>query len=59
MIKIICIILFILTEIPFVIKFINAQKSCEITKQTAILIIMLITALIYFGIYKLVLFVIK
>ncbi len=59
MFGIICTILCILLEIPFAIKFMQAKQSYDIIRQTAILIIMLIIALLFFGIYKLGLFVIR
>lgn len=46
-------------EIPFGLKFIQARKNFDIIRQTAIIIIMLIIAIIFFGIYKLGLFVIR
>ena len=56
MIKIILISFCLLIEIPF--KYIQAKKEFEIIKQTAIIIIMMIIAIIFFGIYKLSLFMI-
>lgn len=58
MLKIILISLCILIEIPFIFKYIQARKEFEIIRQTAIIIIMLIIALLFFGIYKLSLFMI-
>ena len=58
MLKIVFIVLSILTELPFVFKFAKAYKECEIIRQTAIILIMLIDALIIFGLYKLTAFVI-
>ena len=52
MFKIICILLFIIMEIPFVIKFIQARKNFDIIRQTAIIIIMLIILIIVFAVYK-------
>ena len=59
MFGIICTLLGILLEIPFAIKFVKAKRNFDIIRQTAILIIMLIIALIFFWIYKLGLFVIR
>ncbi len=58
MIKIILISFCLLIEIPFIFKYIQAKKEFEIIKQTAIIIIMMIIAIIFFGIYKLSLFMI-
>lgn len=58
MLKIILISLCILIEIPFIFKYIQAKKKFEIIRQTAIIIIMMIIAIIFFGIYKLSLFMI-
>lgn len=58
MLKIILISFCLLIEIPFIFKYIQAKKEFEIIKQTAIIIIMMIIALIFFGIYKLSLFMI-
>lgn len=58
MIKIILISFCLLIEIPFIVKYIQAKKEFEIIKQTAIIIIMMIIAIIFFGIYKLSLFMI-
>ncbi len=51
MFKIIFITLFSLLEIPFFIKFLKAHRECEITRETAIIIIMIILALIIYGIF--------
>ncbi len=51
MLKIIFITVFALLEIPFFIKFLKAHRECELTRETAILIIMAIIALIIFGIF--------
>ncbi len=59
MFKIICIILFLIIETPFVIKFIKAKNEYDIIRQTAIIILMVISALIVFIIYKLGLFVVR
>ena len=53
MLKIILISFCLLIEIPFIFKYIQAKKEFEIIKQTAIIIIMMIIAIIFFGIYKL------
>ncbi|CDE45354.1 unknown [Clostridium sp. CAG:768] len=58
MLKIILISFCLLIEIPFIFKYIQAKKEFEIIKQTAIIIIMMIIAIIFFGIYKLSLFMI-
>ena len=58
MLKIILISFCLLIEIPFILKYIQAKKEFEIIKQTAIIIIMMIIAIIFFGIYKLSLFMI-
>ena len=58
MLKIILISFCLLIEIPFIVKYIQAKKEFEIIKQTAIIIIMMIIATIFFGIYKLSLFMI-
>ena len=58
MLKIILISLCFLIEIPFIFKYIQAKKEFDIIRQTAIVIIMLIIAIIFFGIYKLSLFMI-
>ena len=58
MLKIILISFSLLIEIPFIFKYIQAKKEFEIIKQTAIIIIMMIIAIIFFGIYKLSLFMI-
>lgn len=58
MLKIILISFCLLIEIPFIVKYIQAKKEFEIIKQTAIIIIMMIIAIIFFGIYKLSLFMI-
>lgn len=58
MLKIILISFCLLIEIPFIFKYIQAKKEFEIIKQTAIIIIMMIIAIIFFGIYKLGLFMI-
>lgn len=59
MFGIICTLLCILLEIPFAIKFVKAKQNFDIIRQTAILIIMIIIALLFFGIYKIGLFVIR
>lgn len=59
MFGIICTMLCILLEIPFAIKFVKAKQNFDIIRQTAILIIMIIFALLFFGIYKIGLFVIR
>ncbi len=59
MFGIICTMLCILLEIPFAIKFVKAKQNFDIIRQTAILIIMIIIALLFFGIYKIGLFVIR
>ena len=51
--------LFILLEVPFLIKFIQAHKNFNIIRETAIIIIMIIIALIFFATYKFGLFMIK
>ncbi len=56
MFKIVCIVLFIILEFPFAIKFIQAKKNFDIIRQTAIIIIMLINLLIVFAVYKIGLF---
>ena len=58
MLKILCLILLIIIEIPFAIKFVKAYKAFEIIRQTAIILIMIINVLIIFGLYKLITFVI-
>ena len=58
MLKIILISFCLLIEITFIFKYIQAKKEFEIIKQTAIIIIMMIIAIIFFGIYKLSLFMI-
>lgn len=58
MLKIILISLCALIEIPFIFKYIQAKKEFDIIRQTAIVIIMLIIAIIFFVIYKLSLFMI-
>ncbi len=58
MLKIILILLCFLIEVPFIFKYIQAKKEFNIIRQTAIIIIMMIVALIFFGIYKLSLFMI-
>ncbi len=58
MLKIILITLCMLIEIPFIFKYIKAKKEFDIIRQTAIIIIMTIIILIFFGIYKLSLFMI-
>ncbi|CDE89759.1 TPA: hypothetical protein CPT81_05470 [Candidatus Gastranaerophilales bacterium HUM_20] len=57
--KIICLILLIILELPLVIRFIRYNREYEITRQVAVTILMIITALIVWGIYKLALFVIR
>ncbi len=59
MFKIICIVLFFILEFPFVFKFMKAKNDFDIIRQTAIIIIMLLIALIIFAVYKLGLFVIR
>ncbi len=59
MIKILFWIIFIILEIPFFIKFLQAKEEYNITRMTAILIIMFFTALICLGLYKSVLFMVK
>ncbi len=59
MFGIICTLIWILIEIPFGLKFIEAKKNFDIIRQTAIIIIMLIITLIFLVIYKLGLFVIR
>lgn len=51
MLKIIFITFFTLLEIPFFIKFLKAHRECELTREVTILIIMIIIALIIFGIF--------
>ncbi len=58
MFKIICLIAFIILEIPFLIKFLQARKNFDIIRQTAIIIIMLIILIIVFAVYKIGLFMI-
>ena len=58
MLKIVLTSLCTLIEIPFIFKYIQAKKEFDIIRQTAIVIIMLIIAIIFFGIYKLSLFMI-
>lgn len=53
--KIALLILLIVFELPFVIKFKQAQKNFDIIRQTAILLIMLILGLLFAVIYKFVL----
>ncbi|OLA76966.1 MAG: hypothetical protein BHW55_05305 [Candidatus Melainabacteria bacterium 35_41] len=57
--KIICLILLIILELPLVIRFIRYNREYEITRQVAVTILMIITASIVWGIYKLALFVIR
>ena len=57
MLKIICGILLIILEIPFVFKF--RQASYDFARQTAIVVIMLIIPLIVWAIYSLSLFVLR
>ncbi len=57
--KIICLILLIILELPLVIRFIRYNREYEITRQVAVTILMIITASIVWGIYKLSLFVIR
>lgn len=57
--KIICLILLIILELPLVIRFIRYNREYEITRQVAVTILMIITASIVWGIYKLTLFVIR
>ena len=52
---IIFIIVTIIIEIPFFIKFLKAKNEFDITRQVAILILMLINFLIMYGLYKLIL----
>lgn len=59
MFGLICTLVCILFEIPFFIKFLKAKKNFDIIRQTAIIIIMLIIAVIFFAVYKLGLFVIR
>ena len=58
MLKIVLTLLCILIEIPFIFKYIQAKNEFDIIRQTAIVIIMLIIVIIFFGIYKLSLFMI-
>lgn len=51
--KIACLILLVILEIPLLIKFIKCGREFEIIRQTAVTILMILTALIVFGIYKL------
>lgn len=53
MLKTVFIILLGLLEIPFLVKCLNAHKNCELTREIAIIIIMLIIALIILGIFML------
>ena len=55
MLKIFCLIILIILEIPFVIKL--RQAASDFARQTAITVIMLIIPIIIFVIYKLSLFV--
>ena len=57
--KIICLILLIILELPLVIRFIRYNREYEITRQVAVTILMIITASIVWGIYKRALFVIR
>ena len=57
MFKIVCIVLFIILEFPFAIKFMQAKKNFDIIRQTAIVIIMLLIMIIMFAVYKIGLFV--
>ncbi len=56
MFKIICLLVFIILEVPFAIKFMQAKKNFDIIRQTAIIIIMLIILIIMFAVYKIGLF---
>ena len=55
--KLFCIILVLILEVPFVIKLLQAKY--DIICQTAILIIMLLIPLVMLGLYKLLMFVLK
>lgn len=57
MLKIICGIILILLEIPFIFKL--RQASYDFVRQTAIVVIMLIIPLIVWAIYSLSLFVLR
>jgi len=48
-------IILMIIELPFVFKFIRAKENFDITRQTAIVLIMLINAVFIFGLYKLIL----
>ena len=53
------ILIIILFEIPLVVKYQKAQKEYDFVRQTAILVLMLISALIIYGIYRIIFFVLK
>lgn len=48
-------VVLIITELPFIFKLIKAKEDFDITRQAAIIIIMIINAVIVFGLYKLIL----
>lgn len=52
MIKALLAVLFIIFEMPFIFKYIKAKRDFEIIRMTAIVIIMLIIALVFFAVWK-------
>lgn len=52
MIKILLITIFTILELPFLFKLIKAHQNFEFIRAVAIVIIMIIIALIGFGIFK-------
>ena len=51
--KLFCFVLFLITEIPLFLKYRQAVQKYDFTRQTAIIILMIIDLLIILGIYKL------
>ncbi len=57
MFKIFCVILLIVLEAPFYFKM--RQAKCDIIRQTAITVIMILIALVVAGIYSLSMFMLR
>lgn len=52
---VIFLIVLVIVEMPFIFKFFKARENFDIIRQTAIVFIMIINALIVYGLYKLIL----
>ena len=52
---IVFVVVTIIVELPFFFKFLKAKEDFDITRQVAIIVLMLINALVIYGLYKLIL----